>query len=1084
MHQRSGVARSVTSCPLGWGLAQCYCKRLPLVTIPTRYGWLLAFGFISSTVGWAQAGPIPDQIDFNRDVRRLLSNTCFKCHGPDTAANPSELRLDIRELATKPRTTKSGRTITAIVPGKPEESEMWLRLTSSDPVKVMPPPDALHQVTPRDRAIIKRWIEQGAEYQPHWAYIPPRQTPPPAVKQADQVRNPVDNFIFRQLEARTLSPQPAADRATLLRRVSLDLIGLPPTPEELAAFLADERPDAYERIVDRLLASPHYGERMAVPWLDLVRYADSVGFHGDQRQNIFPYRDYVVAAFNQNKPYDQFVREQLAGDLLPDPTPEQIVATGFNRLNLMTREGGAQPKEYLAKYAADRVRAVSTAFMGSTVGCAECHDHKYDPFTARDFYALAAYFDDVKQWGVYSDYDYTPNPELQGFNNDFPFPPEIEVDSPYLKQRLARLRADWASRESVVVDAILANPPQREAVEAWTRSHADVLNPTAQGWRVARPILATPGEKTRPEILADNSVRLTTDDTVERPDRFKDSLMFTLVVARGTVSTVRFEVLPDPQHGNTVTRNESGAFAVDFAVKLQRAGEKTPTVLPMAGGFPDRDTWNFDNAYLVTTLDEEWKSNPAYAESLQETVWQLESPVVLGEGDHLFATVASKDVGRVRFSVSPVGLRLGGETLPSELFAATSTLIADEALSETQWRALARAYASSGAEFAGAHYAASLAQLREIAACREGRAFTMVTEATDPGITRILPRGNWLDESGPVVQPAPPRFLAGEAPAKDHRATRLDLADWLVAPENPLTARAFVNRLWNQFFGTGLSAVVDDLGLQGEYPSHPALLDWLAVQLVDSQWDMKAMVRLMVTSATYRQQSDFRDDLQEIDPTNRLWATHSPRRLEAEFVRDNALYAAGLLNLEIGGPSATPYQPEGYYVSLNFPRREYEAATDDRQYRRGLYTHWQRTFPHPMMANFDAPSREECTADRSVSNTPQQALTLLNDPTFVEAARALAERAMSEAPTDDFEARADYAFRLVVARSPTTEELAGLRDFHRTQRANYAKAPEDADRLARVGRHVTAAHLDPIELAAWTQVSRVLLNLNETLTRY
>ena len=406
------------------------------------------------------------------------------------------------------------------------------------------------------------------------------------------------------------------------------------------------------------------------------------------------------------------------------------------------------------------------------------------------------------------------------------------------------------------------------------------------------------------------------------------------------------------------------------------------------------------------------------------------------------------------------------------------------ALSAAQWRVLARQFFKGTGEPDGEAYGQALTTLREIAAARDGKAFTMVTESMEPLVTRVLPRGNWQDESGEVVQPAPPQFMMKGVAKTVGRATRLDLANWIVDPENPLTARTFVNRLWNQYFGTGLSAVVDDLGLQGEYPSHPELLDWLSVQFVESGWDVKAMVRLIVTSATYRQKSDYRAELRDIDPTNRWLAAHPARRLGAEFVRDNALFAAGLLNTEIGGPSAHPYQPEGYYVSLNFPKRDYQAATDDQQYRRGLYTHWQRTFVHPMMANFDAPSREECTADRTISNTPQQALTLLNDPTFVEAARALAERAIQEPETTDFEARIDHAFRLVLARAPTADERAGLREFYQTQRSNYAATPDDAAKLAQVGLYEVDASLDPIELAAWTQVARVLLNLNETLMRY
>lgn len=1035
------------------------------------------------TTSWAA---VPSQIEFNRDVRPILSNTCFKCHGPDADNNQSKLRLDLRDFAIEPHVNKAGRKITGIVPGKPEESEVWMRLTSSDPVKIMPPPDALHQVTEQDRAVIKRWIEQGAEYQPHWAYIKPRKVAPPAVAPTGFARNAIDQFIVRELEDQGITPHPEADRATLLRRVSLDLVGLPPTPAELGMFLADDRSDAYEHAVDRLLSSPHFGERMAVPWLDLVRFSDSVGFHGDQNQNIFPYRDYVINAFNQNKPYDDFVREQLAGDLLPDATPEQIIATGFNRLNLMTREGGAQPKEYLAKSAADRVRAVSTTFMGSTVGCAECHDHKYDPFTTRDFYSLAAYFADVKQWGVYNDYKYTPNPELKGFKNSFPFPPEMDVESDYLKRRAIRLQQAQDERIERVVENILARPSERMRVIDWTLDNADALFEATGAWSVLEIVQATGDDFTVVTTQSANFVRMENIPKEDQKGSDKSGTTLVLTPTSGTISAVRLEALPDLQGSGTVARGTFGSFAVSPQIELRRKGATESEKLELAGGYPDRDSWTYTNAYLITSVESRWQTAPQFAREKQNVIYQLAAPIEIATGDQLVVTLKTTDLARTRLYSSPLGVRRKMENVVSGLSSAVATAVASEGaiLTDAQWRLLAAEYFKSTGATDAAAYATALETLREIAACREGMAFTMITEAVEPLETRVLPRGNWQDESGEMVQPAPPGFIASGLPTSAGRSSRLDLAEWIVSPENPLTARTHVNRMWNQFFGTGLSAVIDDLGLQGEYPSHPELLDWLAVEFVESDWDVKAMVRLIVSSATYRQQSTYREDLRNIDPDNRLLASHPARRLEAEFVRDNALFAAGLLDAEIGGPSAKPYQPEGYYASLNFPKRQYQADLDERQYRRGVYTHWQRTFPHPMMANFDAPSREECTADRTVSNTPQQALTLLNDPTFVEAARALAERAMTEPSQNDFESRIEHAYRLVLARSPTTAEASGLKEFYFTQHANYSDETEDAAKLAAVGIRPTNAMLDRVELAAWTQVARVLLNLNETLMRY
>ncbi|MDB4474485.1 PSD1 and planctomycete cytochrome C domain-containing protein [Opitutaceae bacterium] len=1037
---------------------------------------------LSASTFVAAAG-VPAEIEFNRDVRPILSNTCFKCHGPDEKNNQSKLRLDLRDFAIDPHVNKAGRTITGIVPGKPDESEVWLRLTSTDPVKIMPPPDALHQASDLDRAIIRRWIEQGAEYAPHWSYIMPAKVSPPAVASTDRVRNAIDHFVLRKLEDADIELHPEADRATLLRRLSLDLIGLPPTPAELDMFLNDMSPSAHERAVDRLLASPHFGERMAVPWLDLVRFSDTVGFHGDQRQNIFPYRDYVIDAFNQNKPYDDFVREQLAGDLLSDPTPEQIVATGFNRLNLMTREGGAQPQEYLAKSAADRVRAVSTTFMGSTVGCAECHDHKYDPFTTRDFYSLAAYFADVKQWGVYSDYKYTPNPDLKGFNNDFPFPPEMDVESAYLKRRSARLRQELASQIDHVAQAILAEPDGRQDVLNWAQANGDAW-PDSGAWSSPKRTEVTGDDYTTVEQLDDGSVRLASIPETKRPRNSKSWPTLTISPEPGVVAAIRLDALPDDEAEGKVARNDLGSFTVTPQIDVLRKGSTQPEKLTLAAGFVDHDSWTYSNAYMETSVENRWRSAPQYAREKQTVIYQLETPVTLAEGDELVVTLKTSDLARARIFSSPRGLQLKPESLDQKLLVAMDAALEGMSLEQDQWRLLAAEYFKSTSADDSPAYANAIVTMREIAACREGMAFTMVTEASEPLVTRVLPRGNWQDESGEIVSPAPPAFLAKGAPPSSERATRLDLAEWIVSSENPLTARTQVNRMWNQFFGTGLSAVVDDLGLQGEYPSHPELLDWLAVEFVESGWDLKHMVRLIVNSATYRQQSVYRPDLRDVDPDNRLLAAHPSRRMEAEFVRDNALFVAGLLDTEIGGPSATPYQPDGYYVSLNFPKRRYQAERDERQYRRGVYTHVQRTFVHPMMANFDAPSREECTADRTVSNTPQQALTLLNDPTFVEAARALAERAMTEPARTDFESRIEHAFRLVLARSPSAEERTGLKEFYFAQHANYSDEPDDAAALAAVGLHVTDEMLDRVELAAWTQVARVLLNLNETLMRY
>jgi hypothetical protein len=1032
----------------------------------------------------ASANPVAaasvNSVQFNRDVRPIMANTCFKCHGPDLKANKADLRLDLPENARMSRKDKRGRTYTPIVPGNPGASEVWRRVSATDPAQLMPPPDSLHMLSAQDKAVIKMWIEQGAVYEPHWAYIPPKKAEPPSFSGLAQ--NPIDAFVLQELREHHLSPSPEADRSTLIRRLSLDLIGLPPTVAETGAFLADTRPGAYERLVDRLLASPHYGERMAVGWLDLARFADTVGYHGDQLYNNFPFRDYVIDSFNRDEPFDQFTREQIAGDLLPNATVAQRVASGFNRLNMVTREGGAQPKEYLSKYAADRVRTISTTWLGSTMACCECHDHKYDPFKSRDFYAMEAYFSDIKQWGVYQDYTYTPEPELKGFTNDSPFPPEIEVDSPYLKMRQARLAKACSEVVSSMARQIAADPSSAAAARAWAAAVAPRVNADPAGWTTLSIVDAKPKAKGTLAILPDQSVRF---DLGERPEPYRagDGLVVTTAAVEGSAAMVRLEVLPDDAKDGRVTCSGEDSFTLTVELAVLHAGQGKPEALNVGDGYPAQPTRSYVNGQLQTSVTTAWTSPPDLARKAQSMEYVFAPPTSFRKGDRLVATISSENVARVRLSVSPVGLRTPDARPLPEVAAALKA----PNPSPAQMEVIAAEYFAGTGAGHPYEFGQLLDDVRQIAACRDGRAFTTVTVATAPAVIRVLARGNWQDESGEIVSPSPPRFLVAPkaaGAADSHRQTRLDLANWIVSRDNPLTARTFVNRLWKQFFGIGLSSIVDDLGTQGEYPSHPELLDWLAVEFMDRGWDVKAMVRTIVTSATYKQSSTYRPELAEIDPNNRLLARQSPRRLEAEFVRDNALFAAGLINLDIGGPSVYPYQPEGYYAALQFPDREYLPDGDERQYRRGVYMHWQRTFLHPMLANFDAPSREECTASRIVSSTPQQALTLLNDPTFVEAARSLAEQSIAAHAKGDFAECLNEAFRRLLARPPSGRERDSLARFYEGQLAYYRGQPVEAIKAIRVGIHPAPGTIDPATLAAWTSVARVLLNLNETIVRY
>ncbi|WP_165229150.1 PSD1 and planctomycete cytochrome C domain-containing protein [Aquisphaera insulae] len=1008
----------------------------------------------------AEAGPDrKSPVQFNRDIRPILSENCYSCHGPDKNRRKAKLRLDERDSAV---------ALKAIVPGKADESEAISRIFSDDAEAVMPPPSSHKSLTPAQKQAFKAWVAQGAEYQAHWAYVRPERPPVPAVRDASRVRNPIDTFIQAVLESKGITPSPDADRRTLIRRLSLDLIGLPPTPDEVRAFEQDDDPGAYEKLVDRLLRSPHYGERMAVPWLDMARFADTVGYHGDQGQRVFPYRDYVIDSFNKNKPFDVFTLEQIAGDLLPNPTPEQLTATCFNRLNMMTREGGAQPGEYLAKYAADRVRTVSITWLGSTMGCAECHDHKYDPFTQRDFYSLAAFFADLKQWGVYQDYDYTPNPELKGWSNDHPFPPEAAVESPYLKRRIAGLRAKI--RRTCLDSAATAGPDG----QAWIRQAAAFVEQHPTGWDTPRALV----EKGPARAVEDGAILVTGVSSSKQP------LILALRPGPGRVARIRVEVLPHASNGGKVTRDGADSATLKLGATVRgRSGER-PLSFFMAEA--DAHEPRYFNGYEVPGVLDAWLTEKARKDRAQTAVWCLDTPADLAAEDELRLTLTTDHAGCVRLSVSPFGPAPSGrpELDEEERRALAEAAHAGDGKSPINPIVAELLELSRGSR--GPAWAELKSSCREIQECSAGRTYVMVAKAAPPRTVRVLPRGNWQDESGPIVEPAVPHFLPGarSAPSSpgDARLSRLDLARWITSAENPLTARVFVNRIWKQLFGTGLSAQIEDVGAQGEWPVHPELLDWLAVEFREGGWDVKRIVKLVVMSDAYRRESRHRADLRDLDPSNRLVACQSPRRLEAEFVRDNALSIAGLLNPELGGPSVFPYQPPGYYANLQFPDREYIASPDDRQYRRGVYMHWQRTFLQPMLANFDAPSREECTAVRNVANTPQQALTLLNDPTFVEAARVLAQGILRD--RGDEAARIDRIYRLALARPPRDGERGSLLSFLAAQRAYFGSRPAAAEELLGVGLAPRTKDVTPAELAAWTAVCRVVLGLHETITRY
>lgn len=975
------------------------------------------------------------RIKFNRDVRSLLSDRCFPCHGPDEETLQAGLRLDLRENAVDESKV--------IVPGDAANSELLRRIFSEDQEQVMPPP-ALHQpLSDSEKEILRRWIDQGATYEPHWAYLAP-EWPTAFDRNTDSLTHVIDGLVQIRLEQEGAQPADIADPITLVRRLYLDLTGIPPTGAEVTDFLQDQSPDRYEKLVDRLLKSPRFGERMAIYWLDLVRYADTVGYHGDQNISQSPYRDYVINSFNNNLPYDQFVREQLAGDLLPNPTLEQLVASGYNRLNQTTEEGGSQAKEYLAIYFADRVRNVSQVFMGSTMGCAQCHDHKFDPLSTHDFYAMGAFFADLQEVGVYDN---------RGR------PPMIRVPDAATRQRLAEFDAQRQQLEQQSA-ALQASLPAKQADwEVQTLRELDQVKETEIDW-------------------LDDVNGIVSED---RRSGWNYVSSDQAPVQRGARSRKQ----TDPglvQHlfqGVDISEPISAETRYFAWVYLDAVHPPKAIMLQFNdGNWEHRKVWGSDDIIYGRTPE----NRPAYqrAGALPASGEWVRLEVAAGEvglapGSKLNGMAFTQFGGLAYWD--DAGLLIN-QVVPRGI-ADTLKTPADRRSTE-QASALASYYLQQAPEIQDVNR--KLAQLdAERKAVSESAPSTVISQSGPPRTIRVLPRGNWMDDSGEIVEPAIPVFFGRLETAG--RATRLDFANWLCTPENPLTARTMVNRIWGLLFGRGVCASVEDFGGQGTFPSQPELLDALAIRFVDSGWDIKKLIREIVLSRTYQRSSVTSQDLQKRDPYNDWFARQQSYPLIAEMVRDSMLSISGLLVEQVGGPSAHPYQPPGYYAQLNFPRREYQADMNANQYRRGVYAHWQRTFLHPMLKAFDAPSREECTVQRARSNTPVQALTLLNDPSFVEAARAFAARIVNN-EGKDVSTRVRWAYHEAVSREPNAEITQVLVDLYNSHLAFYQTDPAAATEILKTGLAPIPSDVDPTELAAWTGVARALLNLHEVITRY
>ena len=822
-----------------------------------------------------------ETIDFNRDVRPILSDNCFQCHGPDEKARHADLRLDSFLGATAP--LKSKRF--AIVPGDIDHSELITRVRHQNDAERMPPPESGKRLTPHQMDILRRWIQQGAHWPAHWAFVKPERPALPAVENTGWLVNPVDSFILMRLEQEGLSPSPQADRHTLIRRVAFDLTGLPPTIDQLDQTLFDERPNWYEELVDRLLDSKHYGERMAQHWLDLARYADSDGHHVDGPRSMWPFRDYVIDSFNTNKPFDRFTLEQLAGDLIPEATLEQKIASAFHRNVPTTAEAGANAEEYMTKYAVDRVNTTATVWLGVTMQCAQCHDHKYDPFTTKEFYQLLAFFNQVPEPAIY---------------NGLYAPPTI-------------IASDSAAEEQAELDAL-----------------NDLATMLEEKWNAAL-------DASNPQLDADQA----------------------------------------EWEKTTSTSNE-----VDTDIKniLQTPAEKR-------------------------SEEQNIQVRRYYRETHVPEVKDLKTRLTSAKNAH---SEYDKTIQRIR----------------------------------------------------------------------------VMADAPERRTTYILLRGNFR-QPGDAVQPGVPKVL-GDLPPRNE-PNRLTLARWLVRADHPLAARVTVNRFWQMFFGQGIVKTLDDFGSRGEWPSHPELLDWLAMEFVESGWDVKRVLRLLVTSATYRQSSKSAPASRERDPENRLLGRGPRVRLPAEMVRDNALAISGLFDRDrpTGGPSVKPYQPPGLWRMISSDDVAHNAYQQDHGgdlYRRGLYTFWKRSIVYPAFAVFDAPSREICTAIRPVTNTPLQAFVMLNDLTYVEAARVFAQRVMVESD-GSFNARLDHAFRLALARMPQPDERRAMTNLYRDILKHYRLDEEAAQNLVSSGESPRHDNLNLVDHATWTCVCSAILNLDETLTK-
>ncbi len=1002
-----------------------------------------------------------DEIKFNRDIRSILSETCFHCHGPDEHGRRADLRMDTLEGATM----DLGGTI-AIVPGDVEGSEAWWRIISDDPDELMPPPESHLVLTDEQKDLIRRWIEQGAPYEGHWAYEQPeRATPGSKVAES----NVIDGFIHDRLLQEGLDFTEEAAPETLIRRLTFDLTGLPPTRAEVDSFVLAYQEDSeatWQRAIDRLLASPHFGERMAVPWLDQARYADTNGYSIDGGRHMWLWRDWVIQAYNENMPFDQFLTEQVAGDLLPDATPQQIVATGFNRNHMITHEGGTIPEENLTNYTADRVKTTSEVFLGLTMSCAQCHDHKYDPISIKEYYEFFAFFNELSDKGLDGNAGVNAKPNFNAVTNV----PKDEIGA--LQEEIAALRNTLENTS--------------EGFENWlsqVKSEERRLGEQFASFPMELLDVSAPNRPGPFEMQEDNSVLLAEPNKAGRA-AMSHSLK---LPADQMINGIRVRFHP---------YGESGKIS-HFDGEMP----KLTTVLASAGSQPSKQV-EFHNEIIfnrVTASSFQPQHEPAHVLDQRNIGWWTPSlddkapilnisfaePIDTRENPYLSVLLFYGTARAIAYHWSIEAFSGVDETSRFDPIISSLIAKAPEEWTAEERASLMEVFRSEAPQLERERI--RLANLEDrLKVLTEPHNTLVMDTAPKPRSTFILDRGQY-DSPTDEVSPGVPAVLP--AMSAEGRANRLHLANWMTRDDNPLTARVAVNRIWQIFFGKGIVSTTADFGSQGEWPSHPELLDWLAADFMASGWDQKELIRKLVSTRTYRQSSEVSPELMELDPQNRLLARGPRFRLAAEFVRDQALATSGLLVPRIGGPSVQPYQPAGlwkevsHFGSTPATLQVFVQDKGEKLYRRSLYSVVKRTSPHPAMAAFDAPNREMCITERGVTNTPLQALVTLNDPQFAEAARVLAARVMADESLTADRARVDKVFSLMLSRAATESEFTTLSGFLTEERKRFRDAPLDALGVISVGESPVVQPVAAEELAAWTQLVALVMNLSETLTR-